>query len=733
MTVSELIPIILYALLVLLLIPAAFALYIWFIFHRGKIIEIYKNMTFKIRSFFLMLFFSSSSNAAEKYPDYHNLSEDAAESRSFEIRKIKHGTLSNEVLFDTQEKTFIIKRGFGSGDRYDYWKINRKGYVIDSFYHDSHLFPSGVFYDKDTYNDWAISGNKNRQHYASILDADAMSEAELKSYLDKADIVDFGVDYENNKARFYVRIDNKWLVLESAKRFDSFENAYGKDYYEVAAKGYAKKNADRLLHLKDYIKPFQKWENQNNIIYLQYFDKKGYKSAPFMDINSHGWEGDYGTGYFQIRHYNELLNFKAFTSRRDGFGFDPNIMFYTLPNEYQDEVKVSLIQLVGRPYNMRSSKEFGMYAIREKIDTDPESITEYEKTGISFGTYKMLEAKFNWQPVIKGFTPDRGELRSVAFFSGTEESFNTPFSSPVELKSRPIPSEITFLWNGPENSKEDYYISLNGEIYEWDISNNGIFLKIFFNDIELIKVFQQLEEEGTPIKLELKAETVDENSAFLSVHFNNDKQSIPVKRIKVKTVGNSFHFNEAKLTRHFERGRLKIAYEAADTDSAKVPGFMQDSQFIAAHSDYSEQHARYFEFYTAKLIFKSLKEQDTAVTKSVAHHYINNIFPHSGPGKTHLDLSSTILAICVKISDDKLCNGVFSVLIPGLDIDTLEHKNLLFNLACYYSKKKDKAKMLRAIKLALKHGNLPEKFNQDEDFEAYLNDADFLKVLQKSQ
>jgi len=61
----------------------------------------------------------------------------------------------------------------------------------------------------------------------------------------------------------------------------------------------------------------------------------------------------------------------------------------------------------------------------------------------------------------------------------------------------------------------------------------------------------------------------------------------------------------------------------------------------------------------------------------------------------------------------------------------ITNPSLAFNLACSSALRKDKPKMLEAIRLALDLGKRPEQFLTDSDFEAYRKDTDFLAVLKE--
>ncbi len=282
---------------------------------------------------------------------YPYLSENKAESAHYNILKVT-GRKPHAILFDTENKNFIL-----TGDALyltTVRKINAQGEEIDSIKIQGHLYPSGVYFYDDYYIDWVVTGNKERQKYDDILDYDTLSKTEFKRYLSEADIIEFTWSSKKDnhyKGRCHIKIKDKWLLIESAKLFNELETDYDKDYFEIRhkQKDYLKKNANRLVPLKNAIEPFYHWEKQGGAIFIQHFVKEYFVTRSLGDFNNHGaGTGWYGTAYFQLTHNTEILHFKS-SAFKESENFSsslcPSISIYYPDKQYR--LDIAFIQEKG--------------------------------------------------------------------------------------------------------------------------------------------------------------------------------------------------------------------------------------------------------------------------------------------------------------------------------------------------------------------------------------------------
>ncbi len=301
----------------------------------------------------------------KNFDTYTYLSENKTESENYKILKLTDRS-PRIILFDKVSENFIL-----TGDELyltTIKKINNKGEEIDSLKVKGHLYPSGVYFYKDYVIDWAITGNKSKQKYDTIINYDTLSKKEFKNYLSRADIIDFTKRYknlENFKGRCHLKIQDKWIVIESKKMFEKLERDYKKDYFEIRHKNkdFSKKNGNRLIPLKNSIAPFYDWEKQNNTIFIQKFVKESYFSPQLFLGGNAGWRG---AGYFQLTHKAETLNFKsyAFKPSKRFFSLDPEISIYHPDKEYN--INIAFIKLGHQPRSNRHFSESGIYVLKSK-------------------------------------------------------------------------------------------------------------------------------------------------------------------------------------------------------------------------------------------------------------------------------------------------------------------------------------------------------------------------------
>ncbi len=702
----------------------------------------YKNNLPALFGTSLMLFSTSNSHCSELDNSYSYLSANTVESEHYEIIKIHPGVINHELLYDNINKTFLVQSGYAVTD--DYLKINQLGYVIDTFSFDSRLNISGLFFDEYGVVDWAISGNKSLQKFSSVINADEISEADFKGYLSRAEQLDFSKNYDNEVLRCYIKVDDKWIVLESKKRFDDFEQDYDAEYFQLTSKLYLKNinTNKRLQFLKNKIRPFHKWKDDSNAIVIKDFLKQGYKRARLYDINNTDWAGNYGIGYYDVHHQGEKLHFKAFTTQGSDVNYSPGLSLYTAPVKQQQSVKIQL--LVLEPHKgKRKSEEIGLYAIRRKISTSSDAIEKFEQQGISFGLYLFSKSKFNWTILFYGFSqlnekPIR--LHNITFKDGSTEVVNATVTGKLDSKNRLMPKELRFELLGVKTKKDQFYLNFNGTIYNWEGPNKGVDINFSFSQTELLEVFQHslTNSDGVTnlsqeLILQVKLTPVDDNHAYISLHLNNEQQSRILKQVSISRLNKLSNSNKEQAIQFFESTKILSLFESAMSDSVDsrfVDEFINQTAVIARESNYIDDYSFQLADHTTKLMIHLSKKRKPKLAMSILKHYMNTLLPEAGRDNKTDDVASNGMVLCITENDDSLCNNIFDTLLPDLNIDNLKNEVLLFNLACYYSLNKKKKEMLRAIKQALLRGKKTSQFNTDTDFKFYWDDPDFLSVIQ---
>jgi len=692
----------------------------------------------------LMLFSSSNGSSSELDNNYAYLSSNTVASQNYEIIKLYSSGINHEVLFDSSNKTYIIT--IGDTDDAKYLKINELGYIVDSYIHHSRLHISGVFFSEDSFVDWAITGNKFKQHYSEIINADKLSEADFIAYFNKAQQLDFSIDYDESEVHCYLKIDNKWLVLETKNRFDKFEQDYSKDYFQHTSKTYLRNiDPNNKLHLvKNKIKPFQKWGDENNKIVIKEFNKKGYKRAPFLDFNNTGWQGDYGDGYFDIKHHGELLHFKAFTVYRSGFNYSPGVRLYSFPKKINNNPETQLI-FMGRNTNKSKREELGLYVLRKKIEINSDAITKFEQQGISFGQYLFAKSQLDWTISFEGFDgkeTDKSKLDSIVFNDGAQENTNQLFSSSLASKLRLMPSKINMIWSGSNISDESYYIRFNNDYYRVEKETQEISFGFELNETIMLELFQKLAlnteqntEKNIPINLKVKLQTVDDSHGILSLTMSNKVDSLVVDNVRLIGFRGLAREQEDIAVKYYDQAKIKAVFELAmnDTNASTLQEFIDQTTLIAKQSDFIDDYSFQLADHSTKLIIQLSKQRQISLAVKIINHYINTLLPATGRDNKTDDVASNALVICIIQKDQSLCNRIFDKLLPDLNVEKIQNEVLLFNLACYYSLNNKKQEMLDTIKRAIVRGKKPQQFQADTDFKAYWNDPDFLSILSESK
>ncbi len=84
-----------------------------------------------------------------------------------------------------------------------------------------------------------------------------------------------------------------------------------------------------------------------------------------------------------------------------------------------------------------------------------------------------------------------------------------------------------------------------------------------------------------------------------------------------------------------------------------------------------------------------------------------------------------LIGIAVRSDDEDACAAALA-LVP----DVVAWDILAFNLACFHAVKGNRGAMLAMTARSLELGKSPTQFENDDDFAAWLDDADFQALLQ---
>ncbi len=195
----------------------------------------------------------------------------------------------------------------------------------------------------------------------------------------------------------------------------------------------------------------------------------------------------------------------------------------------------------------------------------------------------------------------------------------------------------------------------------------------------------------------------------------------------------AIHLQEqrAKVLRDSTVLKVEELFQAVYRSEVAVKRYLKMSESISKKYSSDQNITKYLANYSTKLLIKMLKEQKYDKAKSIFESYADVIMIHSGFCEKSTDVASNGLVLSLYTKDDSIADKVFNKILGSqFQAATSENEILLFNMACYFSLKKEKDSMLPIIERALLLGKDAQQFLDDSDFAYYWEDADFLKTLQ---
>ncbi len=185
------------------------------------------------------------------------------------------------------------------------------------------------------------------------------------------------------------------------------------------------------------------------------------------------------------------------------------------------------------------------------------------------------------------------------------------------------------------------------------------------------------------------------------------------------------------------RAELKKLYQLFSETMAqekKIKQYISLSEKLAKKYHSQEDLDTHLANYATKLIIEMIKLNNYDDAKKIFDSYVDVILTHSSVCDKSTDVASNALVLSLYMNDSNISQRVFDkILGDEFDIASCTNEFLLFNIACYYSKNRDKKLMLPAIKRSLENGKQPRQFYEDSDFSFYLQDKDFVNMLSGEQ
>lgn len=661
----------------------------------------------------------SSAASTEAYPP---IDSSIISSANYEIRRLlcpDCGSVSDVVYLPERESFFV------STFQGDLWKINQHGQAVDVLRGKGTLPDSGIYFGEDNYIDWFFTGDPSPKPYLEVLDADHLSDAEFAAELEAADArsMDYGAF---SRGHYYLREGDQWRRLDRQYSEAPERRSMLPSKEVIVSYHRSTDNNDKAL-------PFLRltrfppnvdasWRDPTKPIYIKRYKRRGWSFGRLLDFLGDSWRGTYGRGHFHLQHQGEQLTFSAMNlrSNHSARGDDPDINFYYLPPDHAAG-NIAFLSLYGERKNYVKT-ELGLYVIKPKATFDKQ-------------TPSNLQQRHVWQPVFTGFNENPGNLRQIIYINGESESPETDVNQTLNPESRPAPLMWDFHHQMPELSKPGHnYIKLNEHFYFLrDLSyssSDHFFAKLYFDREETqaaLAQLQQREDLTGPISFSITAEWPPKGMIYhLAVQRGSESIALNKAYFQDERV-----YERDKTPSGYVLHRLQPLFEKAMQNQAEDAAFIRDTGRMVEHIDENDEVAEAIAQATVRLMFARLKNDNAEATEALFYHYIDALLPRTGFHSKALDIASAALVLDIKHQRPKVAEAAFRHLLDNgnLDIQTLRHDVLIYNLACYYAVQQQKTNMLEATARAIQLGKKPEQFMADTDFENYWDDSEFLAVI----
>lgn len=707
---------------------------------------------------------------ASSFKNYPNLADNTATSAHYEIKKLIDGPV--EAVFVVQGSGNVVAKAGGY-----LWKINPQGELIDTFDVPNKMFSSGIVFAEDYYIDWVFSGDKTKKKYAEKMDGNALSESELTAQLNRAEQLEFSRSDKNGKqARAYLHAGNRAWILNISKHFDRVDDyCRGSErIYEVlfwgqtCLKGSTKK-PERLVYLQNSLsqvvtpvgfdrKYYYLREGVGGLLLeltIGQLIKPGNVTAPY-------W---FGTGYFQLRHQHEILNFNAFADNdRKRVNLDNLALFDPAVVQASD---LKIITSSYRSYPEMGSdrklrphyeKELGLYVVRKKIPAPPMQLRNAWSPSFSG---KQLSVR----AISGNITFLNGDGRPYHYWVDNRSTRPSAYDIPrkeaqgVAAPLYQLPKSLSMQWEMFSHSPL-YKLKFAGRdvavLGRDDEDRVNVFLDVRFDPMEIAAAFKRFDNSKLPLRLNIHVEESGKAEAGISIALQNKKDSIPLKKIQFLVDGKAIAVQGKKegiplsniqsllgdkdSTPGVGDEEFRTTYEAARSNKSKLDSFFEMAKHKAEDPVYAKKHASVLTFYYTELLNTYNMNHDFKTSEVVVMHFMNDIFPHTGKGANDPEMAYNItviasqsLAFAVPTKNQAIVQLVMGKLLgPSFDPSVQTNGTLLYNLACYYATQHNKTSLLSVVKSARKLGKPVEQFMSDTDFKDYWQDADFLNALKAS-
>ena len=185
--------------------------------------------------------------------------------------------------------------------------------------------------------------------------------------------------------------------------------------------------------------------------------------------------------------------------------------------------------------------------------------------------------------------------------------------------------------------------------------------------------------------------------------------------------------------------KLRVKYKAALIDSAEIDSYLELSEESVKEYQKKGSFPHDLAAYTANLMLEYINKDEHKVALRVFDSYVDLdldldlVLPHSEVATSSTYVASFAIILSMRTKDPTIFDRAEEHILSNIDIKKISNSTLIFNLACHYSLKRDKEKLLLYVTLARKQGFAEEAFYSDDDFIYYKGDNDFLLAVKGAE
>lgn len=178
-----------------------------------------------------------------------------------------------------------------------------------------------------------------------------------------------------------------------------------------------------------------------------------------------------------------------------------------------------------------------------------------------------------------------------------------------------------------------------------------------------------------------------------------------------------------------QHGMLEHAYKLASVNLLYIDDYLWLSSQVKSDKQVAPILPVTLATHYTRLLIKSVQAKNYKAGKKLGKTYMDKIYPEMGYSAKSTDMISNILVLGLLSQDEQVSNQAMRDFVENANFNRARNPIFLFNIACYYARHGDKAKMLEAVEMSINYGHKRESFLSDSDFKAFKADPEFTQLV----